>query len=278
MATSLTRRGCSRRASWRAGSRRTWRSGCWRRGSSRAAGRSASSAAGARGLQAAVRGGGVAGAADGGRELRQAFGGRDEGSREQEQAQGDEPRPDGGGETAPGRRDRRAAGRARATDAAEDERFGEASHGDELPPESSAGRTGWRRSGRRRRGWRHGSGNPYPRHARTRGSNLSRARQVAGGLGRRRRHGVIVPCWSVRGDPAAVEKRSANVASTIAEIPTNNLVGVGPPEWSGTGAATGTVGAPRFERVFSSSADNAAKAPGCRHRGAGMSASVYGIV
>ena len=44
--------------------------------------------------------------------------------------------------------------RAEAVDEAEDARYGEDARGDELPEELKRARTGWRRSGRRRRAWR----------------------------------------------------------------------------------------------------------------------------
>ena len=60
------------------------------------------------GLPGAVRGSGASGAGVGSCSPRQAVGRRDEGACEREQAQGDELRPDAGGGTASGRRDRGA--------------------------------------------------------------------------------------------------------------------------------------------------------------------------
>ena len=68
------------------------------------------SAAAPFGLQAPVCGGGWPCAGDGGCPVRDAVGGRDEGSREREQAQGDEPRSDGAGGAASAGGDRCARG------------------------------------------------------------------------------------------------------------------------------------------------------------------------
>ena len=59
----------------------------------------------------------------------------DEGAREREQAQGDELRPDAGGGTAPGGRDRSAVAPGDAADTAEDACLGAEVRGDELPAE-----------------------------------------------------------------------------------------------------------------------------------------------
>ena len=66
------------------------------------------SAAAPGGFPDAVRGGGPSGAGVGSGALGEAVDRRDEGAREREQAQGDELRPDAGGGTAPGKRDRSA--------------------------------------------------------------------------------------------------------------------------------------------------------------------------
>ena len=131
------------------------------------------------GLQGSVCGGGAGGAQDGVGALREAVGGRDEGACERKQTQGY-------GRMLRRERELEAEiealpGRARDTDAREDERFGEAFRGDELPEGCAAAGSGWRRSGRRRRIWRRSSARPTMRaDASLDGSAIRRAAGLTG--------------------------------------------------------------------------------------------------
>ena len=108
------------------------------------------------GFRGGVRRGGSPGADDGLGGAGQGVGGRDEGSGDSEQAQGDELGPDGEGGVAAGGGDPCADGEdQRAVGGGRSDRRS----GDELPEElRGAARTGWRRSGRRRRAGRPSSG------------------------------------------------------------------------------------------------------------------------
>ena len=137
-------------------------------------------------LQGVVRGGGGFGSGAGSGELREAVDRRDEGSSEREQAQGDELWSDGRG-GAPAGGGGRSASEARLgtpiwrKTRALARRFG----GMSCRRSCIGAKTGWRRSVRRRRVWRRGSGRRTTRAAASRGMT----RKSEGGRAYEREYG-----------------------------------------------------------------------------------------